>query len=284
MSAEVRPIVLRSPSSLLSFVAEWNSGDRTQKIQWRSTFNSDVIFHSVTLQSLATFTEILDQAEWGTLYYAMKAVSLMAIYLLSYSRSVIQGKNVTSQIASDADSRGNFTRYGGLNNLQDTNPRPISDNFAVFAISRDLGTIQATTDPVVWAIGYTTDSAINYSDLSGAPPTPRSPYYKIRYSSDADLASIGSNCWEDYMSNTKIQIVDFLNDFSNASSRAQQPDDKIFQDSESVAFDLSRLTFIATAELYGSMQLTIGGPDAHGNFDQSDVMIFMKNIGGVKKK
>jgi hypothetical protein len=119
---------------------------------------------------------------------------LIAIYLLSYSRSVIQGKNVTSQIASDVDSRGNFTRHGGLNNLQDPNLRPISDNFAVFAISRDLGTIRATTDPVVWAIGFTTDSAINYSDLSGAPPTPRSPYYKIRYSSDADLASIGSNC------------------------------------------------------------------------------------------
>jgi hypothetical protein len=75
MSAEVRPVVLRSPSFLLSFAAEWNSGDRTQKIQWHSTFNSDVIFHSVTLQTLATFTEIVDQAQWGTLYYAMQAVS-----------------------------------------------------------------------------------------------------------------------------------------------------------------------------------------------------------------
>ena len=208
---------------------------------------------------------------------------LVAVYLLSYSLSVIKGKNVTYQIASDADSRGNFTRYGGSNNLQDTNPRNISDRFPVFAISRDLGTIQATTDPVVWAIGYTTDSAINYSDLSGAPPTPRSPYYKIRYSSDSDLVSIDNNHWEDYMSNTNGQIVDFLNDFSNASSRAKQPDDKIFQDSESVAFDLSRLTFIAIAELYGSMQLTIG-TDARGNLNASDVMIFMKNIGGIQKK
>ena len=85
------------------------------------------------------------------------------------------------------------------------------------------------------------------------------------------------------MSNIKVQIVDFLNDFSNASSRAQKVDDKIFRDSESVAYDLSRLTFIAIAELYGSMQLTVGS-DAHGNLNKSDVMIFMKNIGGVKKK
>ena len=85
------------------------------------------------------------------------------------------------------------------------------------------------------------------------------------------------------MSNTKVQIVDFLNDFSNASSRAQELDDKIFQDSESIALDLPRLTFIAIAELYGSMQLTVGA-DAQGNLDKSDVMMFMKNIGGVKKK
>ena len=60
---------------LISFATEWNSGDRTQKILWTSTSNSDVVFHSVTLQTPVTFKEILDQAEWGTLYYAMKAVS-----------------------------------------------------------------------------------------------------------------------------------------------------------------------------------------------------------------
>ncbi len=59
----------------LSLVTEWNSGDRTQNILWSPTSNSDVIFHSVTLQKPAPFTEVLDQAEWGTLYYAMKAVS-----------------------------------------------------------------------------------------------------------------------------------------------------------------------------------------------------------------
>jgi hypothetical protein len=31
------------------------------------------------------------------------------------------------------------------------------------------------------------------------------------------------------------------------------------------------------------MQLTIG-TDEFGNFNKSDVMMFMKNIGGVKKK
>ena len=85
------------------------------------------------------------------------------------------------------------------------------------------------------------------------------------------------------MPNIKVQIVDFLNDFSNASSRALQPEGKIFNDSKSISNDLSALTSIAIAEVYGSMQLTIGA-DQYGNLNKSDVMMFMKNIGGVKKK
>ena len=85
------------------------------------------------------------------------------------------------------------------------------------------------------------------------------------------------------MSNVNAQMVDFLNDFSNASSRAQQLEEKIFQDSESVAPYLSNLTSLALAEVYGSMQLTIWA-DGHGSINKSDVLMFMKNIGGVEKK
>ena len=195
----------------------------------------------------------------------------------------MQGGNVTYNADSDVDARGKFTRTGTLDGHQDPNLRPISDNSTVFAISRDLGTIQATTDPVVWAIGFTTDPAVNYSDLSGAPPTPRSPYYKIQYSNDPDMASIDSNCWEDYMSNIKIQIVDFLNDFSNASSRAQNLDNKTLQDAGSISYLLAPSVILAMHEVFGSTQLTIG-TDEHGKLNKSDVMMFMKNTGGSKAK
>jgi hypothetical protein len=85
------------------------------------------------------------------------------------------------------------------------------------------------------------------------------------------------------MSNIKVQIVDFLNDFSNASSRAQQLDNKILQNATSVSDDLGDLVSLAIAQVYGSMQLTIG-TDTHGNLNKSDVMVFMKNTGGVKAK
>jgi hypothetical protein len=79
-SVEVLAIILRSPSFVLSFVIEWMSGDRTQKILWNTTFGPPAIFfHNVTLQTSAIYTEILDQPEWGTLYFATPGVSFMAI-------------------------------------------------------------------------------------------------------------------------------------------------------------------------------------------------------------
>ena len=60
---------------LLSFVTEWISGDRTQQILWSPTVNDRVIFHKVELQQPENFTEMLDRAEWGALYYAMENVS-----------------------------------------------------------------------------------------------------------------------------------------------------------------------------------------------------------------
>ncbi|KAF8497617.1 hypothetical protein F5888DRAFT_1613412 [Russula emetica] len=231
---------------------EWMSGDRTQKILWNTTWGPPAIFfHNVTLQTSAIYTEILDQPEWGTLYFATPG-----------------GPHVSFQSGLDADCRGNFTLNGYVNGQQDQN-RSISDGSTVFALAYEIFevSVNVTQPPAVWVIGFTTDPAINYTDLSGAPPTPRSPYYKTRYPTDEEMAT---------------QMVDFLNDFSNASSRAQQVDGQIFQDSESVAQDFSSLTSVALAEVYSSMQLTVW-TDGHGNFNKSDVMVFMKNIGGVNK-
>ena len=99
----------------------------------------------------------------------------------------MQGENVSYQISSDAFSRSNFTRNGVLNGQPDSNPRAINDSFPVFAISRDLGTVQATQAPVVWTVGYTTDPAINYTDLS------RSLYYRTQYLNDEALVSTDCN-------------------------------------------------------------------------------------------
>ena len=64
-----------SHSNCLKFVAEWLSGDWSQVIVWSATANNDVVYLTAQLQSPAVFGEISTQAEWGTLYHAMKNVS-----------------------------------------------------------------------------------------------------------------------------------------------------------------------------------------------------------------
>ncbi|KAH8981974.1 hypothetical protein EDB92DRAFT_1820053 [Lactarius akahatsu] len=74
------------------------------------------------------------------------------------------------------------------------------------------------------------------------------------------------------------QIVDFLDDFADASSRAQQLDLRILQDAGTVSRKLGDVVSLATAQVYGSIQVTVG-TDLSGNlFNESDVMAFMKNI------
>ncbi|KAH9021641.1 hypothetical protein EDB84DRAFT_1580790 [Lactarius hengduanensis] len=225
---------------------EWNSGDRSQVILWSATSTSDVVYHTIRLQNPVVFNEIGSMAEWGSVYYAMKSAN-----------------NVTFRIAQGA--RTVFALNGVLDNQTDPNFRSISPTFVVFGISRDLGLIQATDsgDPVVWTVGLTMDPAINYTDISGGTPQQRSLFYKTQYSDDTSL------------------IVDFLGDFVNASSRAQKLDQKILQGAAPVSNLLGDLVSLATAQVYGSTQLTIG-TDASGNYNESDVMMFMKNIGGSK--
>jgi Domain of unknown function (DUF5127) len=164
----------------------------------------------------------------------------------------------------------------------ETNFRSINAQFPVFAISQNLGNIQATQTPVVWTVGYITDPAVNYTDLSGAPPTQRSLYFKSQYSDDASLVSANISRRRCLL-NIVVQMVDFLNDFNNASSRAQQLDQRVLQDAASISGLYGDLLSLAIAQTYGSTQLTIG-IDATGNFNKSDVMMFMKNIGGKNTK
>ena len=114
----------------------------------------------------------------------------------------MQYAHVSYQSGSDTGSRGNFKRNGYLNLQQDQN-RSISDRFTVFAFAYEHLNITATKAPIVWAIGYTTDLATNYTDLSGDPPIYRSPYYKTRYSNDEEMVSTYSTRGE-YMSRFPI--------------------------------------------------------------------------------
>lgn len=221
---------------------EWNSGDRSQQINWKTNTSAESVYHSANLVQQMPFQETSEQAVWGTLYYAMK-----------------MDTGVTHKINADNVTRTQFLSNGTLDNQTDLQFRAISNRFVVFGIAQSLGNIKATSKPVVWAIGYTRDPALQYTDLSNVEQD-RFLYYKANYSSD------------------DLLINDFLDDFPNARLRADQLDAKILTDARSISNDYADILSLGTRQVFAATELTLGrGSD--GSFNQSDVMMFMKNIG-----
>jgi hypothetical protein len=60
-------------------------------------------------------------------------------------------------------------------------------------------------------------------------------------------------------------------------------DQKILHDAVSISDLLGDLVSLAVPQVYGSTQLTIG-TNTNGEYDPSDVMMFMKNVGGEISK
>ncbi|EIM84853.1 uncharacterized protein STEHIDRAFT_60541 [Stereum hirsutum FP-91666 SS1] len=227
---------------------EWNSGNRNDAISWTTTSGTNSMFHAITLDKQTPFTETANQAEWGTMYHAGQASS-----------------TATYQIAADATNRGQFTSKGNLLDTVDPNFRQISNSFPVFGISQDLGTITSTQKPVVWAVGFTRDQAVQYTDLSGVAQN-RSLYYKANFTTDGAL------------------IDEFILDFPNAVQRAQQLDSKILTAAQNISSDYADIVSLAARQVFAATELTISqSSDGSGSYNTSDVMIFMKNIGGASE-
>lgn len=123
----------------------------------------------------------------------------------------------------------------------------------MFALSQDLGTISSTSQPIVWALGYVQDPAIRYQDLDGSNQD-RGLYYNLNYTSADAL------------------INAFLDDFSDAKSRADTLDAKILGDAGGISSSYADLMSLSVRQTLGGMVLTVAnGTD--GNYNSSDVSL-----------
>ena len=130
----------------------------------------------------------------------------------------------------------------------------LNSAFPVFALAKDLGPITATTDPVVWAIGYTRDPAVQLSSITGSI-SQRSLYFQANFSDSASVVS------------------SFLSDFQSATQRATALDQRIASAAAEIGDDASYsdLVSLVPRQVYGSTELTIGlGSD--GKLNTSDVV------------
>lgn len=53
---------------------EWISGNKSSLATWGTTVDTNSVYHAVSLQSPQELSETSEQADWGTLYHAMKQV------------------------------------------------------------------------------------------------------------------------------------------------------------------------------------------------------------------
>ena len=60
----------------------------------------------------------------------------------------------------------------------------------MFSFAVDLGTIQATNNPVSWAVGRVRDPCIGYAPTSGGEMEARRPYYSVHYSDPLDMVRV----------------------------------------------------------------------------------------------
>jgi len=103
-----------------------------------------------------------------------------------YSWSIVKEGNVTYGAFDRVNSLQSFLVEGSLGLAEGRNPFSPA---VTFAISHDLGTILATQTPIVWAIGYTTDPAVDAVQFDSSSQNARSPYYKLRYPNDESLVT-----------------------------------------------------------------------------------------------
>ncbi|KAF8205102.1 DUF1793-domain-containing protein [Pholiota molesta] len=231
--------------------AEWVSGDGSLTVNW-STNADSVITHQVQLASQIPFTEINDHTQSMVKYDIYAAADGSAFF------STLSTAATTYQTGADVVVRAQFINNGQLGNTQDTNFRAISNNWPVFGLSHDLGTIESATAPVVFSVGHVRDPALQYIVANGAMQM-RSLYFWSQFS-----------C-------TSAVISSFLGDYSNALIRAQAFDNQVASDANKISADYASIVALSIRQAIGAIEITLS-KNSNGSFNTSDVIVFMKEI------
>lgn len=174
---------------------EWAHGDTTQNLSWSQTTTASTVALTNTPTSPSVLAEFNDQASWGTVVFASP-----------------QSASLTWQIGQDVVVRAQAANNGVLLGTEDQNqPRPISDDWPVFAFCSDLGTVTSA------------GPSAEFTVVIGHVRTPA-----ISFLGSADLAPWWTTYWSDWQ-----DMVDwFVADYGSALSSASALDLRIQTDAQ----------------------------------------------------
>ncbi|KIK65892.1 hypothetical protein GYMLUDRAFT_1027590, partial [Collybiopsis luxurians FD-317 M1] len=224
---------------------EWVSSNTLNVIQWNTLEGNSIIYHKAQRFPFQYMTEMNDMAEDSVIYHVTNVSA------------------VTYQTGQNTIVRSAFLNNATLANNQDLDFRGINDRWPVFAFSYDLGTIIATSSPIVWGIGLVRNPDIVYNTTAGNQN--RRPYFFSRYS-DVPTA-----------------MSDFIGDASNALQRAISLDNKILSDAQRISSNYSDLVSLASRQTMAGMEITVGFGSSGQVVNESDTLIFMKDTGNSQR-
>ncbi|KIK51207.1 hypothetical protein GYMLUDRAFT_181767, partial [Collybiopsis luxurians FD-317 M1] len=227
---------------------EWVAYDINNDLRWGTITNGSVIYHQAQLYDNSMhMDETNNMTEDGMIYHVTNP-----------------GSGVASQAGVDTVTRSAFLNDGTLsNNLTSvTDYRPINDRWPVFAFSRSLGNITSTSPPVIWGISLVRNRDIMYTTTAGNQT--RQPYFFTKYS---DMTTAFS---------------DLMDDASSALKRVIELDDQIISDASKISSNYTDLVALALRQVMAGMEITVG-TDTNGQVNDSDILIFMKDIGNSRR-
>lgn len=221
--------------------AEWVSGDNSLNVKWNSTTTGSILTHQVQLADPAVLTEINDHTQYGSAFYSTPNI-----------------EGATFQTGADVAVRAQFINNGKLANTLDTNFRAISNNWPVFGLAHDLGTITSATTPVVFSVGHIRDPALTYI-IAGGGTQNRNLYFLSKFPTSAAVVS------------------SFLGDFTAALSRAKTFDGQVQTDASKISADYASVVALSIRQAFAATELTLSKTST-GAFNMSDIILFMKEI------
>ena len=191
----------------------------------------------------------------------------------------MQSPSLSWRTNSDVNSRATFQEATDLGNSANLTYRPIQnpDDWPVFAIAYDLGTVTDESSELVWGIGVARDR-IAQAQTGFSPEEDRYPYYLSQYRSSSEAVS-ENDCHHPQMLilRSRCQFEDFLQSYDNASSRADDLDRKIMSAASNKSAGYADLIALGTRQVLAAFEVTISkGADG---YNVSDIQAFMKDSG-----
>ncbi|KAJ4395919.1 hypothetical protein N0V93_000135 [Gnomoniopsis smithogilvyi] len=213
----------------LDCTGEWASGgDPSQELIWSHGSSGGVSYHTFNLTTQQVFTEIDQQAAWGTWFF-----------------STSDDDGLTWEIAEDTVVRPQFTSNQTLLDTEDTNYRAINSDWPTFGFAKDLGSVSSTSASVLFTIGVSQDDIINFAETSSTGNT-MTALWKTAYSSAVDA------------------MVAFYTDYSTAVSDSSALDDKISTDTAAAGgANLTTLSSLAVRQVFGATAPAVGSEQTY---------------------